>query len=192
MKQGHGGNGRSGNIGRRTFLALGIGAAATTLLSDPVEAALHHATAHERKIALYNTHTGEHLKAVYWERGRYLPESLHAANHLLRDFRTGKMHRIDPKALDLVAAIHRKLGAKGPVHIISGYRSPETNAWLSSVSEGVATHSLHMQGQAIDIRIPGHSVHQVGRVARSLRGGGVGTYPDSDFVHVDTGRVRYW
>jgi uncharacterized protein YcbK (DUF882 family) len=178
-------------MGRRTFLAFGIGAAATTLLADPVDAAVHVASP-ERKIALYNTHTGEHLKAVYWERGRYLPDSLHAANHLLRDFRSGKVHAIDPKALDLVAAIHRKLGASGPVHIISGYRSPETNAWLAAVSDGVAGHSLHMQGQAIDIRIPGHSVHQISRAAMSLRAGGVGTYPESDFVHVDTGRIRYW
>ncbi len=189
MKQGHGGHGRSG-IGRRTFLAFGLGAAATSLLPEPAHAALH--AMHERSLALYNIHTGEHWKAVYWEQGRYIPESLHAANRLLRDFRSGKVHRMDPRVLDLVAAVRHRLGARGPVHIISGYRSPETNAWLASVSEGVATHSLHMEGKAIDIRFPGHSVAQIGRAARSLRAGGVGTYPESDFVHVDTGRVRYW
>ena len=189
MKQGQGGHGRNG-IGRRSFLTFGLGAAAAGLLPDPVQAAIHAVP--ERSLALYNIHTGEHWKAVYWERGRYLPESLHGANRLLRDFRSGRVHTMDPRVLDLVAAVQRKLGARGPVHIVSGYRSPETNAWLASVSEGVASHSLHMEGKAMDIRFPGHSVAQVGRAARSLRAGGVGTYPSSDFVHVDTGRIRYW
>jgi uncharacterized protein YcbK (DUF882 family) len=179
----------SSSITRRSLLALGS-AAAATLLCKPASAALR--LTHERSLSLYNIHTGEHLREVYWAGGRYLPDALHAITYFLRDFRSDQIHHMDPHALDIIAAVHRKCEARGPVHIISGYRSPATNAWLRSVSGGVARHSLHMQGQAIDIRLPGHSVHNVGRAAMSLRAGGVGMYPASDFVHVDTGRVRYW
>ncbi len=180
---------RSSSITRRSLLVLG-GAALAAVASRPAQAALR--LTHERTLSLYNIHTGEHLREVYWAGGRYLPDALHSINHFLRDFRSDQVHRIDPHALDIINAVHRKVEARGPIHIISGYRSPATNAWLASVTSGVARHSLHMQGQAIDIRLPGHSVHAVGRAARSLRAGGVGQYPASDFVHVDTGRVRYW
>jgi uncharacterized protein YcbK (DUF882 family) len=183
---------RRAAISRRSFLAFGAGAgaAALTLVPDPVQAAVRLMP--ERSLTLYNIHTGEHLKATYWAHGRYQADQLHQVNHLLRDHRSGHAHTMDPKVLDLIAAVQRKCGAKGPVHIISGYRSPETNAWLHSASDGVACNSLHMQGKAVDIRLPGHSTGAVGRAARSLRAGGVGIYPASDFVHVDTGRVRYW
>ena len=147
---------------------------------------------HDRTLTLYNTHTGEHLKEVYWSQGQYIPDALHRISHHLRDHRSGHAHAIDPTVLDLVTAVQKKCEANGPIHIISGYRSPESNAWLHANSDGVAFHSLHMQGKAIDIRLPGHSVRHVGNAARSLRGGGVGIYPASDFVHVDSGRIRYW
>lgn len=177
-------------IGRRKFLSLGLGTALATLASSPVEAAFRPMP--ERALHLYNTHTGEHVKTVYWAKGRYVPEALRAASHVLRDHRSGDAHPIDPRVLDLISAVHHKFGAKGPVHIISGYRSPASNSYLASISDGVAGHSLHMEGKAVDIRIPGHSVRQIGRAAKSLRGGGVGLYPASDFVHVDSGRIRYW
>jgi len=183
------GNGES-CISRRSFLALGAGAAAATLFADPVEAAIHAMP--ERSLMLYNTHTGEQLRTTYWASGRYLPESIASASRLLRDHRSGDVHRMDPRVLDLMAAVQRKLGTKGPIHIISGYRSPATNAWLASISDGVACNSLHMQGKAVDIRVPGRSVREVGRAAMSLKAGGVGIYPASGFVHVDTGRVRRW
>lgn len=177
-------------ISRRSFLTLGVGAAAMTVGSSPLAAAMR--VMPERSVNLYNIHTGEHLKTVYWSGGRYVPSSLHAINHLLRDYRSGDIHPMDPHVLNVITAVHHKFGNKGPLHIISGYRSPATNTWLASMSDGVARNSLHMQGKAVDIRIPGHSVGSVGRAARSLRAGGVGTYPASDFVHIDTGRIRYW
>ena len=147
---------------------------------------------HDRKLNLYNTHTGEHLSEVYWSQGRYRPEAIAQISRFLRDHRSGDVHAIDPQVLDLVAAVSHKCETSGPVHIISGYRSPASNAWLAANGDGVAYHSLHMQGKAIDIRLPGRSVRHVGHAAMSLKGGGVGMYPASDFVHVDSGRLRHW
>jgi uncharacterized protein YcbK (DUF882 family) len=175
---------------RRGFLSLGLGAAAAMLVVSPVEAAVRRLP--ERSLNLYNTHTGETLKTVYWGEGRYQPRAITQVSKLLRDHRTGAIHPIDPHLLDLLVSVQRRLGAKGAVHVVSGYRSPATNAILASYSDGVATHSLHTQGKAIDIRVPGHTTRMIGRAARSLRAGGVGTYPESDFVHIDTGRVRVW
>ena len=174
---------------------MGLAAAASLAVPDmaeaaPLEAALRPLK--DRSLNLYNTHTGEHLSTVYWSRGHYRPEALAKISHLLRDHRSGEKHVIDPRVLDLVAAIGHKCESKGPVHIISGYRSPTTNAWLAANSDGVAHNSMHMQGKAIDIRLPGHSIRHVGRAAMSLKGGGVGLYPASDFVHVDSGRLRHW
>ena len=177
--------------GRRAFLALGLGAAAAAaLIAEPLQAAIR--VLPDRKLALYNIHTGETLKTTYWSGGHYVPSSLASVNRLLRDHRSGHTHAMDPRLLDLMAAVHHKFGGKGALHIVSGYRSPETTAGRAANSDGVAGNSLHMQGKAVDIRIPGHSVRIIGRAAKSLRVGGVGTYPSSDFVHVDTGRVRYW
>lgn len=177
-------------VSRRKLLALGLGAAAATLLANPLEAAVRAMP--ERALNLYNTHTGEWLKTVYWANGAYLPKSLAQVNKVLRDHRSGDVHPMDPRLLDLMAAVHRKFGAKGAIHIISGYRSPASNAMLASASDGVAHNSLHMSGKAVDIRIPGAGVKVVGRAAKSLKAGGVGTYPSSGFVHIDTGRVRTW
>ena len=147
----------------------------------------------ERSLSLLNTHTGERLKeVVYWEKGLYLPDALHDINYVLRDHRTDEIHKIDPKTLDLMAAISRKLDAKRPFEIISGYRSPETNKYLRSISNGVAKNSYHIQGKAVDMRLPGVPLRHVRKAAIDLRMGGVGYYPQSDFVHVDSGKVRYW
>jgi len=190
MHQGDDGSYREG-LSRRSFLTLGLGAAAaTTLAASPLEAAVRAMP--ERGLHLYNTHTGEFLKTTYWAQGKYLPKSLMQVNKFLRDHRSGDIHQIDPRLLDLMAAMHRKFGSKGAVHIISGYRSPHTNATLVSASDGVAHNSLHMTGKAVDIRIPGQSVKLVGRAAKAFKAGGVGTYPSSNFVHIDTGKVRYW
>lgn len=178
-------------LSRRKLLKLGLGSAAATILPlSPLEAAVRAMP--ERGLSLYNTHTGEWLKTVYWSQGKYSAKELARVNRFLRDHRSGDVHPIDPRLLDLMAAVHKKFGAKGALHIISGYRSPSTNAMLAAASDGVANHSLHLQGKAVDIRIPGQSVRVVGRAAKTLRAGGVGTYPGSDFVHLDTGRVRYW
>lgn len=146
----------------------------------------------ERKLAFVNLHTGERLRTEYWAEGRYHREALGEINHILRDFRTGEIHPIDPPLLDLLCALQRSVGKFGPFHVISGYRSPATNRMLRRRSKGVAKHSLHMEGQAIDIRLPGVELRHLRNAARALRRGGVGYYASANFIHVDTGRVRYW
>ena len=146
----------------------------------------------ERKLAFLNLHTGEKLKAEYWAEGKYHRDALGEINHILRDFRTGDVHPIDPQLLDLLCALQRSVGRPGAFHVISGYRSPATNRMLRSHSKGVAQHSLHMDGQAIDIRLPGCELKHLRNAAKALKRGGVGYYASSNFVHVDTGRVRYW
>ena len=187
------------DLSRRKFLTLGsasvVASVAAMALPSTVEAApleMVLRPLQDRSLNLYNTHTGEHLSEVYWSHGRYRGDALNRINHFLRDHRSGESHSIDPHVLDLIAAVNHKVEGHGPIHIISGYRSPSTNAWLASNSDGVAFHSLHMQGKAVDIRLPGRSVRHVGRAAMALRGGGVGMYPASDFVHVDSGRLRHW
>jgi uncharacterized protein YcbK (DUF882 family) len=146
----------------------------------------------EKAVALYNTHTGESVNAVYWFRGQYLPEAMSAVDRVLRDHRTDEIKPIDPQLLDLLHAISGELECSHPFYVISAYRSPTTNAFLRFMSRRVAEHSLHMDGKAIDLRIPGWDSHAVRRVAMELRRGGVGYYPSSNFVHVDVGPVRYW
>lgn len=145
-----------------------------------------------RSIALHNLHTGEHVNSVYWENGKYVPETLQRINWVLRDFRTDEVCKISPDLLELLARLHDKLRSREPFQVISGYRSPATNAMLAEMTDGVAQNSLHMQGMAIDIRVPDRSLVKVHRAAVSLAAGGVGFYPRSDFVHVDIGRVRRW
>jgi len=179
-------------LSRRSFLKLGALTLGVGSLAHPAVGAGRERLAPERSLAFYNTHTGESLKAVYWFRGRYLPDPLRAINHILRDHRSDEIISIDLQLLDLLQAITKELKAGHPFHIISGYRSPATNAYLHQLSDGVAAHSLHVEGKAVDIRVPGRDLIFVRRVALSLRGGGVGYYPESNFVHVDIGRVRYW
>ncbi|MDE3155918.1 MAG: DUF882 domain-containing protein, partial [Acidobacteriota bacterium] len=146
----------------------------------------------ERALAFYNLHTDERLKTVYWAEGDYVPDALTDINHILRDFRTGTVKPVHTDLLELLHRLSATLDTAQPFDIISGYRSPATNAMLRHRSEGVAKNSLHMRAMAIDIRVPGQSLAHLHRAAVSLRGGGVGYYPKSDFVHVDVGRVRYW
>ena len=145
-----------------------------------------------RRAILHNLHTGDRFNDVYFENGRYVPDALAEAVRVMRDWRTGETHYIDPKLFDALHAINTRLETKRPFGIISGYRSPKTNAALHSKSSGVATRSLHMQGKAIDIRLPGRKLADVRDTALDMKRGGVGYYARSDFVHVDTGRVRRW
>lgn len=146
----------------------------------------------KRVLSFYNTHTSEALSTVYWESGEYLKPSLSKINYILRDFRTHEVISMDRGLLDLLHTIHLKVGSQEPFHIISGYRSPQTNAFLRKHNRGIAKNSLHMYGEAADIRLPGYELSQLRQVAVNLRKGGVGYYPRSDFVHVDVGRVRHW
>lgn len=173
---------------RRQILKGALGLAGAAMLGQSARAA----TLAPRSLSLLNLHTGEALKATYFESGDYLPDALEAMNRLLRDFRTGDVHPIAPGLLDLVNTLQSRLETTQTVHVISGYRSPHTNAALHERSSGVATRSLHMQGEAMDIRIPGVDLTHLRDAALGLQRGGVGFYPASDFVHVDIGRVRRW
>lgn len=145
------------------------------------------------RLAFVNTHTSESLRVVYREGPRYLTDALARIDHVLRDHRTDEVHPIDPALLDQLDRLAAMLGVgKDPYHVISGYRSPRSNAMLASRSGGVAKKSLHMEGRAIDIRIPGVPLARVREAALDMKAGGVGYYPGSDFVHLDTGRVRNW
>lgn len=145
-----------------------------------------------RELSFFHTHTSEKLRIVYAEHGRYIPDALAAINHLLRDFRNDAVHVIDPRLLDILHAVRDRTGSSGHYEVISGFRSPATNELLRNRSGGVARNSLHLQGKAIDVRLTGAATSNVRRAAVSLRQGGVGYYPGSDFVHVDTGRIRTW
>jgi uncharacterized protein YcbK (DUF882 family) len=146
----------------------------------------------DRTLAFRNLHTGESLRTTFWTQGRYLSDELTAVNQVLRDHRSGEVHAMDPKLLDLLYALQQSVGVNGAFHIISGYRSPKTNQKLRSQGGGVAKKSLHMQGKAIDIRLPGCQLDRLRDAALALQAGGVGYYAKSDFIHLDTGRVRRW
>lgn len=174
---------------RRRFLQLCMGT--TAMLSAPASWASVHREP-ERILTFRNLHTGEKLRATFWAQGDYIREELGAVNRVLRDHRSGDVHPMDPKLLDLLYVLQQSVGVKGAFHIISGYRSPATNQKLRAKSSGVAKKSLHMQGKAIDIRLPGCELKQLRNAALALKAGGVGYYPSSNFLHVDTGRVRNW
>lgn len=178
------------NISRRQFLTRSAVLGAGLYLPGSVFASL--AVEPERTLSLYNTHTGESLKRVFWAEGVFIPESLAEINKLLRDHRTNDIAPIDPQLLSLLGAITQSVSPGETLHVISGYRSPQSNQALADQSSGVAKHSLHMEGKAIDIRMPGRDLAYLRDSALSLKRGGVGYYPKSQFVHVDTGRVRSW
>jgi len=148
--------------------------------------------ASSRELRLLNTHTGERLQQCYFRDGSFAPEACQRLNHFLRDHRTGDVSAIDPKLYDVLYSVQHEVGHRGVIEIISGYRSPATNTRLHAASSGVAKGSLHLQGKALDIRLSGFDTARLRDAALRLRAGGVGYYAKSDFVHVDTGRVRHW
>jgi uncharacterized protein YcbK (DUF882 family) len=145
-----------------------------------------------RSILLHETHTLQTVNIEYWVDGWYNPDALYQLSVFLRDWRTDEIIDMDPGVIDIMAAVQQRLGADEPIHIVSAYRSPATNALLASRSSGVARNSYHVRGQAIDLRIPSRSLAGVRQTAEALEMGGVGYYPRSDFVHVDVGPVRTW
>jgi uncharacterized protein YcbK (DUF882 family) len=176
---------------RRAFLRAG--AAAVLSASLPKLALAAPSLGRDvRTLKLENLHTGERLAADYFVNGRYEPSMLEAVNHILRDYRTGDVHVIDPRLLDLLHDLNTRLEGTAAYQVISGFRSPRTNAMLHERSSGVASKSLHTEGMAIDIRMAGRALDAVHANALALGRGGVGIYPTSDFVHVDVGRVRRW
>jgi uncharacterized protein YcbK (DUF882 family) len=177
---------------RRDFLKTGLAAVSALTIPGLAWAGFRAPIRQVRSLGFYNLHTGESLKTVYYENGSYVAGALQEINYVLRDFRANEVKPIDPRLLDLLVALRDQLGTSAPYDVISGYRSPKTNAMLHTYSEGVAVHSLHMDGRAIDVRVPNRDLSTLHYAALSLRAGGVGYYPRSDFVHVDTGRVRCW
>lgn len=145
-----------------------------------------------RRIRMYSGRTGERLDTIYWIEGRYIREALREVNLFMRDWRNGKAVEMDTRTIDIMAASHNLVEASQPYMLLSGYRSPETNAMLRSQSSGVARNSLHMRGQAADLRLSDRSVSQIARAAASCQAGGVGRYSGSNFVHMDCGAVRTW
>lgn len=146
----------------------------------------------ERQLRFYHLHTGEQLHVTYWAEGDYIRDELASINKLLRDHRSGEVEAIDPHLLDQLFLLQHHVTHTGAYHIISGYRSPRTNKALRKDGSGVAKRSLHMQGRAIDVRLPGVELQHLRLAALGLRAGGVGYYPDSNFIHLDTGRPRFW
>jgi len=145
-----------------------------------------------RRIRMYSGRTGESIDTIYWIEGDYIPEVLKEINYFMRDWRSGAKTRIDPRNIDIMAASHRLLDVSEPYMLLSGYRSPQTNAMLRSKSGGVARNSLHMKGQAADLRLKSRTVSQMAKAAASCASGGVGKYSRSNFVHMDCGTVRSW
>ncbi len=181
------------NHERRQLLKIGLATSVAACLPGSLVAAVNsQPVPARRQLSFYNTHTGESLDVCYCLQEKYCSKALRKINYILRDHRTNEIKAIDPSLLDLLFALSRKAGGGMPFHVISGYRSPETNAMLRSRSSQVARKSLHLQGKAIDIRCPGCNLATLRQMAMALKGGGVGYYPQSNFIHVDTGRVRYW
>jgi uncharacterized protein YcbK (DUF882 family) len=173
------------NIGMNIRLIL-------SLLVILIPAASSATALQERTLSFYNTHTGERLSVIYKRNGKYVSQALEKINYILRDYRTGDVHPIDPKLMDYLYDLQTEVGNHGDVHIISGYRSPATNKKLRQKSKGVAKGSLHMQGKALDFRLPGTDLFKLRDAARKMKRGGVGYYRKSDFIQIDTGRVRFW
>jgi uncharacterized protein YcbK (DUF882 family) len=182
----------TGLLSRRRFLGLGAAALSLPFLSRlTAYASSEPFLPPDRGLSFYNTHTGEAATVEYCRSGCIVTPSLEKIKYILRDHRTGEAKDIDVRLLDLLNTLSRKTSTDVPFHVISGYRSPQTNAALRATS-GVAENSLHLLGQAIDIRLPGLKLRDLYKAAVDLRAGGVGIYPASDFVHVDVGRVRTW
>jgi uncharacterized protein YcbK (DUF882 family) len=145
-----------------------------------------------RRIRMYSGRTGESVDTIYWIEGEYIPEVVKEINYFMRDWRTDDTVRMDPRNLDIMAAAHRLMDVNEPYMLLSGYRSPKTNAMLRSQSKGVARNSLHIKGQAADLRLQSRSVGQMAKAAAACAAGGVGKYSRSNFVHMDCGPVRSW
>lgn len=177
---------------RRRVLHLGVVGMSGALLGRSLRAQAAAPAASSKRIALHNLHTGERLDVEFAREGEYVPQAMAAIEVVLRDFRTGERHAIDLKLLDTLHAVADRSGVDPVFGVISGYRSPQTNEQLRERSAGVARHSLHLEGRAIDVRLAGVDCAALAAEALDLGAGGVGYYRRSDFVHLDTGPFRTW
>ena len=184
-------NANLNSIDRREILKLGLAGTLASIVPLTLSSEAH-AARNTWRVAFRHAHTGESFNGVYRVGDKYLPEAFERLNFVLRDFRTGEVFPMDPRVIDIMSLVQRKAGQRRPLEILSGYRSPKTNANLRRASTGVAKNSFHMYGQALDMHIKGFSTRNLRNIAMNLKAGGVGYYPKSDFVHVDTGTVRSW
>lgn len=182
----------SGGFTRRGLLAA---FAATTITAAPTfanAAGFLRGGGDIRWIKMYSGRTGERIDMIYWIEGEYIGDAVKEVHHFMRDWRTNDVKSIDLRTIDIMAAAHNMMDVSEPYMLLSGYRSPKTNAMLRSRSSGVAKNSLHLKGQAADLRLNSRSVGQMARAASACRAGGVGRYSGSNFVHMDCGPVRTW
>lgn len=169
--------------------------AATTVAATPMyanAAGFLRGAGDVRRVKMYSGRTGEHIDMIYWIEGKYIGDAMKEVNYFMRDWRQDKATNMDTRTVDIIAASRNLLETDRPFMLLSGYRTPQTNAMLRARSSGVAKRSLHMEGKASDLRMEGRSVGQVARAAASVSGGGVGRYSGSNFVHIDCGQVRSW
>ncbi len=176
--------------GRRSFLRGVIGGAGVLALAPEL---VNAAFLRDRALLFHNPNTGETVREVYWTpREGYIRESVNTISYDLRDHHNDQVRLFDTNVLDQLYALQMQMPVSRPIHIISAYRSPSTNGWLSERGRGVAHNSFHMQAMALDIRYPDRRISDLYQVARALGAGGVGYYPRSNFIHIDSGPVRYW
>ncbi len=180
----------STDFSRRNLLRCSAAALTSAVLPQVIQASSNITS--DRTLDFINLHTNEKLSCCYWSNGTYELHSLTEINYILRDHRAEEIYEIDHSLLDLLYMLRETSGSQAPFHIISAYRSPKTNERLRSGSSGVAKRSLHMQGKAIDIRLPDIELTQLRDTAVALQAGGVGYYAKSNFLHVDIGRPRTW
>jgi uncharacterized protein YcbK (DUF882 family) len=179
---------------RRDLFAFAAVAAAGAVAAPffPAPAIALPSAPYKRALAFRNLRTGDALDLVYWAEGRYLPDAMQRIAHVMRDGRTDETHAIDHRLIDLMARLRASLRSAEPLQVVCGYRSPATNEMLRETTEGVAANSLHVVGEAVDLRVHGRALAAVHRAALSMKAGGVGYYPRSNFVHIDVGPVRRW
>lgn len=179
-------------ISRRGLLAAFAATAVTAAPTYSSAAGFLRGGGDIRRLKMYNGRTGESIDTIYWIEGQYIGESMNEVYRFFRDWRNGQVHQIDSRTIDIIAATQNLLDSDQPYTLISGYRSPQTNAMLRSNSSGVARNSRHLRGEAADLRMQGRSVNQMARAAAACQAGGVGRYSGSNFVHMDCGPVRTW
>jgi uncharacterized protein YcbK (DUF882 family) len=185
-------NKTNGTFTRRGILAA---FAATTVAAAPTyssAAGFLRGGGDIRRLRMYSGRTGERIDMIYWVDGHYIRDAVDEINLFMRDWRTNDVKPIDLRTLDILAAAHNMMDTSEPYMLISGYRSPRTNAMLRARGSGVAKNSRHLRGEAADVRLNSRSVHQLARAALACQGGGVGRYSGSNFVHMDCGPVRSW
>lgn len=182
----------SNRITRRSILGAFAATAISAAPFFPGVTAYARGAGDIRRLHFYSGRTGERMNLIYWIDGSYIPESLAEINHFFRDWRNNAVHGIDTRTVDFLAAAHNILRVNEPYMLLSGYRSPQTNAMLRARSRNVAQNSLHLTGKAADVRLQSRSVSQIARAAQACNAGGVGRYSGSNFVHFDCGANRSW